>query len=205
MEDDSLIRFSASDATREHEVHALRETHSYTKHLNACKTRLRRFIKEHPEQTFLVYAVPMIVVGSALRDAKSIINHIIHRLRKDGFDSHYLGSNLIFIQWNASERHDGPHDYVTASKKRRSVATSNLVTTPLTSDALAARRGPGPPIIVSDQERTKARLEYEMQRRLSSYEHDTQHPNAQRRKHFENYTSHQDALRAAVAPNRTTL
>ncbi len=204
------VRFSASDATRAHGMHATREIQSYTKHLNACKVRLKRFISEHPDQTFLVYAVPMIVVGSALRDAKAILNHMIHRLREDGFTAHYLGSNLIFIQWQPSERHDWPKDYVQGAAHQRAThqtrASAVGASYPLTQENVQdlERRGPGPPVVVSDQDRVKFRLDNEIKKRLTSYEQNAQHPNAQRRKHFENYTTHQDALRAAVAP-RTTL
>ena len=67
MEDDSYITLNASDATRANGMYHAREHQSHNKHLNACKLRLQRFIKEHPDQTFLIYQVPMVVVGSALR------------------------------------------------------------------------------------------------------------------------------------------
>jgi hypothetical protein len=208
MEELQEIRFSAADAARRNGEHAEREYHAYRRFTTACKARLQRFITEHPEQTFLVYAVPMVIVGASLKDAKGAINHIIHDLKKEGFDAYYLGENLIFIQWKPAPR--GQYevkDYVEgalAPRRSRQVV-------PPTQQSLQAhgqlshrsQRGPGAPIIASDSERYKLRLERELHDRMQSYERDSRHPSAQRRKVFDGVMTHEDAMRAAVS--RTTL
>lgn len=209
MEDDLLdMQFTASDATRANAEHYQKEQQAHNKHLNACKLRLRRFIREQPQQTFLVYQVPIIVIGSALREAKSVINHMIHSLRKDGFSAEYLGSNLLFISWKAARRENVVNDYVKHAElgfpgERRRTATH--VIAPLTRENIQ-RRGPGPAIIMNDTERTKARLDREILKRMQRYEENNSHPYAQRRRHFDNMMSHEDAMRSAVtAVTRNTL
>jgi len=209
MEEDSYINFNAADATRANGMYYTREHQAHNKHLNACKLRLQRFIKEHPEQTFLVYQVPMVVVGSALREAKSVLNHMIHSLRNDGFSADYLGSNLIFISWKPAtinERHE-VKDYVTHAQmgfpsEKRSRKQQPPTVVPLTQENLR-RTGPGPPVHVSDTERTKARMDREIQKRLQVYDTQNSAVDAQRRAAYDKATSHQDALRNAV--NRTVL
>ena len=207
-EEDSHIRFTASDATRANGLYHQREHQSHNKHLNACKVRLKRFIQEHPEQTFLVYQVPMVVVGSALREAKSVLNHMIHSLRNDGFVVEYLGSNLLFISWKAAVANpeNEVKDYVRhaqmgfPSEVRRHRSSTTVV--PLTQENLQ-RRGPGPPVTVSDTERTKARMDREIQKRLEIYDTRNSAVEARRRASYDQATSHEDALRSVV--NRTVL
>jgi hypothetical protein len=209
MHEDS-VRLSASDATQANGKYHLREHQSHNKHLNACKLRLKRFVGEHPEQTFLVYQVPMVVVGSALREAKGILNHIIHSLRTDGFSAEYLGSNLLFISWSAAPRNSlyEVQDYVqhaqmgfpSAERRSRRKNVSHVV--PLTAENIE-RRGPGPPMVITDVERTKARLDREIQKRIQVYDSSDSQLNAVRRKQFDNFTSHEDALQSVV--NRNTL
>ena len=210
MEDDSYINFNASDATRANGMHYTREHQSHNKHLNACKLRLKRFLKEHPEQTFLIYQVPMVVVGSALREAKSVLNHMIHSLRNDGFSAEYLGSNLIFISWKAAvtnSKHE-VKDYVRhaqmgfPSERRPRKRHEDPTIVALTQENLR-RTGPGSPIDVSDTERTKTRMDREIQKRLQVYETQNSAVDAQRRIAYDKATSHQDALRNVV--NRTVL
>tara|TARA_Y100001936_G_C16086897_1_gene682425 strand:- start:3611 stop:4243 length:633 start_codon:yes stop_codon:yes gene_type:complete len=210
MEEDSLIRFTASDATRANVNFYNREHEAHRKHLNACKLRLKRFITEHPEQTFLVYQVPLVVVGSALREAKAILNHMIHSLKIDGFNAAYLGSNLLFISWKSADPDSRTNvkDYVkhaqlgfpSERKKRSSHRGENVV--PLTQENLELR-GPGPPLLVSDVERTKERLDREIQKRMQNYNERNTDEEARRRKLYHAATSHNDALRNAV--NRRVL
>ena len=204
MEEDDMPRLTAADATRANALFFEREHNSHNRHVRACKGRLQRFIRDHPEQTFLVYQVPMVVVGSALREAKSVINHMIHALRADGFDAAYLGSNLIFISWRPATpnpRH-AVKDYVRHAQMGFPATRSRTRVVPLTSENLA-KRGPGPPVAVSDVERTKMRMDREISKRLQQYEKDNHNPSAERRRHFDHITSHEDALRSVV--NRTTL
>lgn len=209
MEEDSYIHFNASDATRANGMYYTREHQSHNKHLNACKLRLKRFLQEHPEQTFLIYQVPMVVVGSALREAKSVLNHMIHSLKNDGFSAHYLGSNLIFISWKpavTNAKHE-IKDYVRHAQmgfpsEKRSQKRQEPTVVPLTQENLR-RTGPGAPINVSDTERTKTRIDREIQKRLQVYETQNSAISAQRRASYDKATSHQDALRNVV--NRTVL
>jgi hypothetical protein len=209
-EEDLNINLTASDATRANGMYYVREHQSHNKHLNACKLRLRRFIKEHPEQTFLVYQVPMVVVGSALREAKSVLNHMIHSLRNDGFSAEYIGSNLIFISWKAAveKGRDEVKDYVRhaqmgfPSEKRSRKENKERTIVPLTEENLQ-RRGPGSPIVVSDTERTRARMDREIQKRLQVYDTHNSTIETQRRSVYDKATSHQDALRNVI--NRTVL
>lgn len=207
MEDITDVRFSAHDATRAHGDHVVREYHGYSKFASACKARLRRFSLEHPTQTFLIYSVPMVIAGAALRDARAVINHIIHTLKRDGFDAQYLGSNLIFIQWKRAEDQEKyvVNDYVedalrggSAPGGVGSTAMGPVVVPP--TRAAIARRGPGQPtIIMSDGERHKARMDQDIAARMQNYERDVRHPNAVRRKMFDNHMSHEDAMRAVTA------
>lgn len=210
MEEDSYVNFNASDATRANGMYYTREHQSHNKHLNACKLRLQRFIREHPEQTFLVYQVPMVVVGSALREAKSVLNHMIHSLRNDGFSAEYLGSNLLFISWKPATTNPEHEvkDYVKhaqmgfPSEKRSRKHREPPTIVPLTQENLR-RSGPGPPINISDTERTKTRMDREIQKRLQVYDTQNSTVDAQRRVAYDRATSHQDALRNVV--NRTVL
>ena len=210
MEEDSYINFNASDATRANGMYYTREHQSHNKHLNACKLRLQRFIRDHPEQTFLIYQVPMVVVGSALREAKAVLNHMIHSLRNDGFSVEYLGSNLIFISWKpaAMNKNNEVKDYVRhaqmgfPSEKRPRKQREEPTVVSLTQENLR-KTGPGPPMHVSDTERTKARMDREIQKRLQIYDAQDSAVDAQRRASYEKATSHQDALRNVV--NRTVL
>ena len=209
-EEDSYLHFTASDATKANGMYYQREHQSHNKHLNACKVRLKRFIMEHPEQTFLVYQVPMVVVGAALREAKSVLNHMIHALRNDGFTAEYLGSNLIFISWKpaTSNPNNEVKDYVRHAQmgfpvERRSRKQHQApMVLPLTQENLQ-RTGPGPPVNVSDTERTKVRMEREIQKRLQVYDTQNSKIDAQKRADYNRMTSHEDALRAVV--NRTVL
>lgn len=209
-EDDSYIKLTALDATRANGMYHQREHQGHNKHLNACKLRLKRFITEHPEQTFLVYQVPMVVVGSALREAKSVLNHMIHSLRGDGFAAEYLGSNLIFISWKAAvanPEHE-VQDYVRhaqlgfPSERRARRRNDAPVVVPLTQENLQ-RSGPGAPVAVSDTERTRARMDREIRKRLQAYDAQSSTSAARRRAVYDRTTSHQDALRKVV--NRTVL
>lgn len=207
MEEDSHVRFTAHDATRANGMFYVREHQSHNKHLNACKLRLKRFISEHPEQTFLVYQVPLVVVGSALREAKAVLNHMIHSLKNDGFSAEYLGSNLLFISWKpaANNPKNEVKDYVRHAQmgfpaERRNKHRHRVV--PLTQENLE-RQGPGPPMPVSDVERTKARLDREIQKRMQVYTQQNTEQDALRRSIFENATSHDEALRNVV--NRNVL
>ena len=209
-EEDSYISFSASDATRANGMYHNREHQSHNKHLNGCKMRLKRFIQEHPEQTFLIYQVPMVVVGSALREARSVLNHMIHSLKNDGFSAEYLGSNLLFISWKAAVANPkhAVKDYVShaqmgfPSERRSRKRQQEPMVVSLTQENLQ-RTGPGPPANVSDTERTKARRDREIQKRLQVYETQNSAVDAQRRDAYDRTTSHQDALRNVV--NRTVL
>lgn len=211
MEEDSKIILSASDATKANGMYHVREHQSHNKHVNACKLRLKRFLREHPEQTFLVYQVPLVVVGSALREAKSILNHMIHSLRNDGFSVDYLGSNFLFISWKpATPNTNEVKDYVqhaqmgfpSERRRRRGVVGGHSTVVPLTQENLQ-QRGPGPPVVVSDADRTASRMNREIQRRLKIYDSQNSEASAERRMQFDQATSHQDALRNAV--NRAVL
>ena len=206
MEEIGDLRFSARDATRTHGEHVLREFHGYSRFATACKARLKRFATEHPTQTFLIYSVPMVIVGAALRDARAVINHIIHDLKKNGFNAHYLGSNLIFIQWKRAEEQEEyiVQDYIEDAMRGNgaSGATVNVLPTvvPPTRDAIA-RRGPGPPVVVSESVQNKLRLNKAIEERQRLYERDSRHPNAIRRRMFDKHMSHEDALRAVTSRN----
>lgn len=208
-EDNSYIQFTASDATRANGAYYQREYYTNSKHVNACKLRLKRFITDHPEQTFLIYQVPMVVIGSALRDAKTVLNHIIHSLRNDGFCAEYLGSNLLFISWNAAASNDRQKvkDYVEQAQlgfdpRRRIRRPAAPTVVPLTKENLV-RNGPGPPLPVSDNDRIKARMNREIQQRLQIYANDNSSSNLQRRAIYDRVTSHEDAMRNVA--NRTIL
>ena len=205
MEELTDVRFSAQDATRAHGNHIIREYHGYSRFAAACKARLKRFSIEHPTQTFLIYSVPMVIVGAALRDARLVINHIIHELKKDGFQAQYLGSNLIFIQWKRAEEQKDfvVNDYVEDALRGSSSsgAVVNTLTIVPPTRAAIARRGPGQPITVSDNERNKLRLDQEVAARMKNYEKDARHPNAMRRKMFDKHMSHEDAMRAVTGRN----
>jgi hypothetical protein len=208
MEEDSHVRFTANDATKANGMFFVREHQSHNKHLNACRLRLKRFISQHPEQTFLVYQVPLVVVGSALREAKSVLNHMIHSLRNDGFSAEYLGSNLLFISWKAAANNpkNEVKDYVRHAQmgfptERRNKHRQRTIV-PLTQENLE-RRGPGPPLFVSDVERTKARLDREIQKRMQVYNEQNTEQDALRRSIFTNATTHDEALKNVV--NRTVL
>lgn len=205
MEELTDVRFSAHDATRAHGDHVVREYHGYSRFATACKARLKRFSLEHPTQTFLIYSVPMVIVGAALRDARAVINHIIHDLKKDGFEAQYVGSNLIFIQWKKAEEQEDfvVKDYV-EDALRGSSASGAVVNTPMIvppTRAAIAHRGPGQPIGVSDNERNKMRLDQEITARMKNYEKDSRHPNAMRRRMFDKHMSHEDAMRAVTERN----
>jgi len=154
--------------------------------------------------------VPMVVVGSALREAKSVLNHMIHSLKNDGFSVDYLGSNLIFISWKPAAINSKYEvkDYVRhaqlgfPSEKRSRKHHEAPTIVPLTQENLN-RTGPGPPVYVSDTERTKARLDREIQKRLQVYDTQNSAVDARRRAVYDKATSHQDALRNVV--NRTVL
>lgn len=203
MEELTDVRFSAHDATRAHGDHVVREYYGYSRFAAACKARLKRFSIEHPTQTFLIYSVPMVIVGAALRDARAVINHIIHDLKKDGFDAQYLGSNLIFIQWKRAEEQKefAVKDYVEHALRGSSVsgAVVNTPTIVPPTRAAISQRGPGQAIIVSDSERNKKRLDEEIATRMKNYEKDARHPNAMRRKMFDRHMSHEDAMRAVTS------
>lgn len=201
MEPARHISISASEATRRNGDFAERSYHAYGHYTAACRTRLKRFIEEHPDQTFLVYSVPMVIVGAALRDARGIINHIVHSLKSDGFDAHYLGDNLIFIQWEKAAQRHTIEDHVGTALVGASTSAS-LGT--LSHRTERARSNDVRPVVtVSDKDAYAQRLENEMKQRMITYERDARHPNAQRRKSFNNMMSHQDALHAAVT--RTSL
>lgn len=212
MEDDSVARFTASDAMRMNEDRIRREFHGYARFAIACKARLRRFITEHPSQTYLVYAVPAVVVGSALRDARGVINHIIHVLHADGFRANYLGSNLIFISWDAAPIPPQlkVSDHVSAALNiGPSPAAPTRSSSRVRFDAHHDNAmpgvpvdGPGPPMILSDTDTYRRRLDAAISNRMSEYERDSRHPNARRRREFNNAFTHTDALRAAVARTR---
>ena len=210
MEEDSHVRFTANDATKANGMFFVREHQSHNKHLNACKLRLKRFISEHPEQTFLVYQVPLVVVGSALREAKAVLNHMIHSLKNDGFSAEYLGSNLLFISWKPAVNNPNNEvkDYVRHAQmgfpaERRNKHRHHRTVVPLTQENLERQRGPGPPMPVSDVERTKARLDREIQKRMQVYNQQDTEQDALRRSIFANATSHDEALKNVV--NRNVL
>lgn len=207
-----MLRFSAMDATRAHAQHMAKEEQGYKRHLHACKLRLKRFIRDHPTQTHLVYQVPMVVVGYALRDAKLVLNHIIHQLRKDGFVAHYLGSNIIFISWEpaAPRAQTKVLDYVQEATMHvqpavyaPSLHAREAPTVVPLSQMHLQRRGPGPSIRVGNHGLTKTRLDRELQKRLAVYESASGHQQSEQRKLFNNFHTHEDAMRAVVA--RTTL
>lgn len=200
MDGEAPIRLSAADATRANGLHRQREHAAHARHLHACKARLRRFVREHPEQTFIVYQVPLVVVGSALREARSVINHMIHSLRADGFRTEYLGSNLLFISWRsaASDPRYVVQDYVERSLLSPDAATPTThwwaansgggnATTATTDDnsykETRATRGAAPHLVVpptagaiwqhqqaTQTERTRHRMDDEIRRRLRAYD-----------------------------------
>ena len=105
-----------------------------------------------------------------------------------------------------NERHE-VKDYVTHAQmgfpsEKRSRKQQPPTVVPLTQENLR-RTGPGSPIDVSDTERTKTRMDREIQKRLQVYETQNSAVDAQRRIAYDKATSHQDALRNVV--NRTVL
>tara|TARA_Y100000992_G_scaffold298539_3_gene263869 strand:+ start:43 stop:633 length:591 start_codon:yes stop_codon:yes gene_type:complete len=191
MENDDHVTFSAADALAASRTHRERQQTQLNRHLHACKLRLKRFITANPDKTWIVYKVPLVVIGSALKEAKTIINSIIHSLRSDGFSVDYLGSNIIFISWK-SARHERKRDYVNEailgdhahrSASRLLSASRHAAAAAATAPATGAaghqvmaltaqnlnRLQLPPPLVVSDVDRTRNRLNREIEKRIQMY------------------------------------
>ena len=167
MDQDS-VRFTAKEAVSA-STSSLQKTYfTYSRFANACRVRLKRFVHEHPEQKFLVYAVPLVLMGGALHEPKVALNHVIHELKRDGFDASYLGENLIFISWMAPVSRTATVDaYVVPDYVSGSVRPAVSATT--AAAALTVPTGPGRPAPPSSKQAYRNFLENQVAERDEEY------------------------------------
>lgn len=117
------MKFTAKDAAQIGRQSLERSYTTYSKFANACRVRLQRFVTEHPEQKFMIYAIPLVLVGGALHDGRETINHVMHELHRDGFRAAYLGENLIYITWATPEDVPKVNDYIAQATTPRPVVS----------------------------------------------------------------------------------
>ena len=180
----------ARELTATNGMHLEREAKKFEKHYDACVTRLKRFAKDHPERTSLLYAVPIVLVGSALRDAKATLNYVVNRLLEAGLDASYVGENLVFIKWEAAvPKGSLTRDHVSVVP-RQQVAPSRPVD----------QSQPPPPMLTSDRLTNVERLDDAIANRLSAYD-TNEESNDEKRARFNGFYRHEDALRATIGRN----
>ena len=148
-----------------------------------------------------MYAVPLVIPGGALFDAKSAINHIIHALIKDGFRASYLGDNYIFITWEKAKKSKYEiTDYVSGSTKGNAVHTQP---TQPNSREPPIINGPGPSYRVNeDSSRAKQAMEREMRNRMGHYNDDSTQKTIRRM--YNGALTHDQAM-SRVARTHATL
>jgi hypothetical protein len=179
--DHDIVKFTAKDAAAAARQASERSTFAYSRFSNACRVRLKRFVTDHPNQKFMIYAVPLVLAGGALHDAREAINHVIHDLQRDGFHAQYLGENLIYISWSTPVSNQKVNDYVSLATigQNKSETSANPVT------------GPGLPAPVQTNAAYKDFINHEIQRRQQEY---TDEDASSRRLYTGSFT-HEDAMR----------
>ena len=190
MDQDS-VKFTAKDAAAAASTLVERNYHTYGRFANACRVRLRRFVQENPQQQFMLYKVPLVLMGGALHEPVAALNHIIHQLKRDGFDASSVGENLIFISWyhmaDANSRFAVP-DYVSTSVKPTA--------TPPTVGALSVPTGPGRPQPPQSKYKYKNYINQQISDRQREYEEAD--VGSDTRALYTGAFSHQDAMKGLI-------
>ena len=198
--DHSSVRFTARDAASA-SASSLQKTYfTYSRFANACRVRLKRFVSEHPEQKFLVYAVPLVLMGGALHEPKIALNHVIHELKRDGFDASYLGENLIFISWMAPVTPTAMDAYIVPDYVSGSVRPGVATVAP---SRFSVPSGPGRPAPPSSKHAYRNFLEQQITEREDEYR--ASDVGAETRELYAGAYSHQDAMRNVVGRTYSTL
>lgn len=180
--DHDTVKFTARDAATVARQANEKSYFAYTRFANACRVRLKRFVTDHPAQKFMIYAVPLVLVGGALHDAREAINHVIHELHRDGFGAQYLGENLIYISWSSTPSTKSVNDYV---------SQATVGQRPPDAHANAVLTGPGLPQPVQTNAAYKDFVENEVRRRQQEYTDD----DASTRRLYTGSFTHEDAMR----------
>ena len=182
-----MSEFTAEVASHSGLDSAKKQYYTYMKFAGACKARLKRFCKENPTKTSMVYAVPLVLPGAALFDPRMAINHVIHCLIRDGFKADYLGENLIFIHWDIKDLPQFQvHDYV-ASSLVKSKNPLKIIS------ATGALQGPGNAYRESSQRIAHSRhMDSEVKRRMDMYKDSD--INKTMRRVYNNSTTHDQVM-----------
>jgi hypothetical protein len=62
-------------------------------------------------KSFCVYKVPPYVIGWPLYSWEKVTAYVLKKLRKEGFEAHYLGENAMYISWeNIAKQPDEQHE-----------------------------------------------------------------------------------------------
>lgn len=180
------MEFNANQASRAGEAAAQRRYYNYSQFASACKSRLKRFVKENPTQTHMIYAVPLVVPGAALFDPKTAINHVIHKLKEDNFNAQYVGENLVYISWKI--------------KKNKSYEVKDYVGCAVSGNKVQAveiKKGPGTPINpVAPQFAHSSHMNKEVERRMKEYSDDS--TDQRIRAMYNGSYTHEDALKGVA-------
>lgn len=180
---------------------ARKNYYMYMKFATACRIRLKRFITENPLNTYMIYAVPLVIPGGALFDAKSAINHVIHALVKDGFRASYLGDNLIFITWEKVRKTKYDiSDYVSGASRGGQTGSQHRS---YHSTEPMIKNGPGPSYRVGEQHRRSSQaMEKEVRARMGQYTEDSTQNSIRRM--YSGALTHDQAM-SRVARTHATL
>lgn len=188
--DHDTVKFTARDAATAGRQAGEKSYFMYSRFANACRVRLKRFVTDHPTQKFMIYAVPLVLVGGALHDARDAINHVMHELQRDGFFARYLGENLIYISWSPATATKHVNDYVYEA------TIGQAKSEPHTIPALS---GPGRPQPVPTNTVYKDFVENEIRRRQQEYTDEY----SSTRQLYSGSLTHEDAMRKLMRSHTT--
>jgi hypothetical protein len=84
--------------SRQHSLKVAREE-TYDKVLQRIHNKIRTAARVTPDQQFLFYVVPEVLLGIPRYNVQHCVAHVMKKLQENGFYVGYTHPNLLFISW----------------------------------------------------------------------------------------------------------